>query len=89
MQAVTKGVPFALHQGYSTLAAAQAAFDVAHANHWTCALAGWLPLLHVPAAPQPLAHEPRVHEVLLCTQETNAPWYVVYSGVNPGVFATQ
>ncbi|KAJ7197312.1 hypothetical protein B0H12DRAFT_1245072 [Mycena haematopus] len=88
VQAVTNGVPFALHQGYSTRAAAEAAFELAQANNWTCVLASWFPvLISGSLAPKPVGHESGRDE-RLCERERDAPWYVVYRGVNPGVFAT-
>ncbi|KAJ7201936.1 hypothetical protein B0H12DRAFT_1244119 [Mycena haematopus] len=89
VQDATNGVPFALHQGYSTRAGAEAAFELAQTNNWTCVLASWFPkLISSSLAPTPVRHESGGDQ-RLCEREPDAPWYVVYRGVNPGIFSTQ
>ncbi|KAJ6479199.1 hypothetical protein C8R47DRAFT_1074641 [Mycena vitilis] len=41
VQADTVGVRFSLHQGYRNVDDARAAFDIAHANGWTCTSSEW------------------------------------------------
>ncbi|KAJ7680868.1 hypothetical protein DFH06DRAFT_1120453 [Mycena polygramma] len=84
-EAATSRVRFALHQGYSTTARADAAFEVAQANGWICSSDSWSPV----PVPSSLAPKPWPHQTTaLCAREDADPWYVVYCGVNPGIFAT-
>ncbi|KAJ7718103.1 hypothetical protein B0H14DRAFT_3521806 [Mycena olivaceomarginata] len=80
----TSGVSCALQQGYTSCAAAQAAYALAQANDWTCVFPTTRSSF---AAPTGLTREPRDSE-LLCPRERNDRWYIVYCGVHPGVFAT-
>jgi hypothetical protein len=93
--ALTSGVRFSLQQGYTSVAAAHAAFELAQRNGWTCRDASW-PVAPRSAsqAPLPLTDDPA------STSSSTPPspfthvasgdaWYVVYAGVNPGVFRTR
>ncbi|KAJ7259462.1 hypothetical protein C8J57DRAFT_1515530 [Mycena rebaudengoi] len=87
----TIGVPFSLHQGYATLAAAQRAFALAHANGWTrttgsCAASS--SPVHADAAPKPLPDSGQLIPTALTEASQTQKWYVVYAGINPGLFAS-
>ncbi|KAJ7605233.1 hypothetical protein DFH06DRAFT_1150624 [Mycena polygramma] len=87
-EAATRGVRFSLHQGYSTETPAREAFQLAQANGWTSTSQTWSVVpLSSSLAPQPwgTASTP---STALCPREPSDPWYVVYSGVNPGIFGT-
>jgi hypothetical protein len=92
--AVTSGVRFSLQQGYSIVEHAHAAFEFAHRNGWTCRSAAWAatPVSRADA-PLPLPESdsdtPPSHNSVLGRRPPAGRWYVVYAGINPGVFATQ
>ncbi|KAJ6509359.1 hypothetical protein C8R47DRAFT_1208543 [Mycena vitilis] len=84
VQADTSGVRFALQQGYPTPERALAAFELAEANGWTCASRSWSA---VPITAS-LAPKPWPHQSGLSARGDDDPWYVVYAGVNPGIYGT-
>ncbi|KAJ7925373.1 hypothetical protein B0H13DRAFT_2314586 [Mycena leptocephala] len=87
--AVTSGVRFSLQQGYSTVEQAHAAFEFAHCMGWTCRSSSWAATPISPSqAPKPIADGAFSEDSLLCPRKRGEKWYVVYAGVNPGVFAT-
>ncbi|KAJ6455649.1 hypothetical protein C8R47DRAFT_1228147 [Mycena vitilis] len=88
VQADTSGVRFSLQQGYRNEADAQAAFDHAHANGWTCTSSEWAPTpITRSQAPLPVTEE-NPSPSHLSSRRPDDPWYVVYAGVNPGIFPT-
>ncbi|KAJ7163983.1 hypothetical protein C8R43DRAFT_1122944 [Mycena crocata] len=84
----TTGVRFALHQGYPTIEAAERAFKVAEDNGWTSTDTNtWLSTpISITHAPLPLPPTGTVPTSDLFTRRPDDPWFIVYSGVNPGVF---
>ncbi|KAJ7033982.1 hypothetical protein C8F04DRAFT_1260479 [Mycena alexandri] len=90
VRTATSGVQFTLHQRYTTVDEAHAAFDIATSNGWTCVSNFWTATPVLPSqAPLPLSNEPSDFDgPSLHHRSIDDPWYVVYAGVNPGVFAT-
>ncbi|KAJ7178665.1 hypothetical protein C8R43DRAFT_1118037 [Mycena crocata] len=87
-QRATTGVRFAIHQGYATRTQALAAFEWAHINGWVCKSDSWLPIaLASSDAPHPVDLTATTAPLLPARQPED-PWYIVYAGVNPGVFPT-
>ncbi|KAJ7017141.1 hypothetical protein C8F04DRAFT_1279936 [Mycena alexandri] len=87
----TSGVRFALQQGYTTVDDAQVAFDTAVSKGWTCASDFWRATPVLPSqAPAPLTTDPAMDADTRSRRRSVEAhsWYVVYAGVNPGVFAT-
>ncbi|KAJ7081902.1 hypothetical protein C8R43DRAFT_965550 [Mycena crocata] len=89
------GVRFALHQGYASVAAATAAFNFAHEKGWTCVCTDttWSSFpISITQAPLPFAaaddRSRSSDSTTLCPRRAGDPWYVVYAGINPGVFPT-
>ncbi|KAJ7606435.1 hypothetical protein B0H17DRAFT_1221755 [Mycena rosella] len=91
--ASTSGVRFALYQGYPTRAIALAAFEWALACGWTSAdpspsiapiSSSEAPLLITPLP----AILPDIRDSVLAPRSPGNPWYVVYAGINPGIFAS-
>ncbi|KAJ7712635.1 hypothetical protein B0H16DRAFT_1479259 [Mycena metata] len=84
------GIRFGVHQGYSTRERADAAFALAQANGWTYRGDAWMATA-VASSEAPL---PVTDEAGRCTSESlflrgpADPWYIVYAGVNPGIFPT-
>ncbi|KAJ7797202.1 hypothetical protein B0H14DRAFT_3494015 [Mycena olivaceomarginata] len=91
VEAATSGVRFALYKGYTTRPQAEAAYELAVANGWTCSMATWTSTpISAAQAPRPpvLDQSTRTSESALGGRGVNNPWYVVYAGVNPGLFPT-
>jgi hypothetical protein len=85
----TSGVRFALHQGYPSREDATRAFEFARRKGWTCASLAWVTgPVSGGDAPQPVVQEDGA-AVLLSGCQIGDPWYVVYAGINPGVFPTR
>ncbi|KAJ7195284.1 hypothetical protein B0H12DRAFT_1245608 [Mycena haematopus] len=84
----THGVRFALHQGYPSREQAERAYEYAHSKGWTCDSLAWTagPVPSA-AAPLPFGQNSGRRAALEESCEDNS-WYVVYAGINPGVFAT-
>ncbi|KAJ7615077.1 hypothetical protein DFH06DRAFT_1343930 [Mycena polygramma] len=91
VEAATSGVRFALQQGYSRQEDAEAVFEFADNNGWTCRGTRWSTIPISPdQAPLPLpdsASLPPAHGLSSFRRDDDL-WYVVYQGVNPGVFST-
>ncbi|KAJ7251187.1 hypothetical protein B0H12DRAFT_1234256 [Mycena haematopus] len=88
-EAATSGMRFALHQGYSTRQQAEDAFAFAQGKGWTCESATWTAVPVSSAdAPQPVLDPTGPRSPLAAQRKTGDPWYVVYAGVNPGIFPT-
>ncbi|KAJ7457580.1 hypothetical protein B0H11DRAFT_2243338 [Mycena galericulata] len=85
VQAAISGVPFALQQGYPTTALATAAFELAVQRGWTSD--SDLPI-SISRAPSPINAEESTAPTLIHRLPQD-PWYVVYAGINPGIFATK
>ncbi|KAJ7626015.1 hypothetical protein FB45DRAFT_1030332 [Roridomyces roridus] len=87
VQEATSGFRFALFQGYRSRAVAQAAFLHAQQHSWVSTQAT-LAATPIPAAlaPRPLATG--VPPPPLSRRESGGFWYLVYVGVNPGIFPT-
>ncbi|KAJ7839126.1 hypothetical protein B0H14DRAFT_3458893 [Mycena olivaceomarginata] len=93
VEVATSGVRFALHKGYATRIQAEAAYELAIANGWTCSMATWTPSpISSAQAPRPPVLDRSAltleSESALGRSGVDDPWYVVYAGVNPGVFPT-
>ncbi|KAJ7632085.1 hypothetical protein B0H17DRAFT_1149970 [Mycena rosella] len=90
VQQATSGLPFALHQGYTTQDLATAAFDFAERRGWTAQYTA--SLFTVPlTAPLPIPealHAPKLFSSPLATRRVEDSWFVVYAGIHPGVFPT-
>jgi hypothetical protein len=85
----TSGVSFSLVQGYPSREAATKAFDFARRRGWTCDSASWTPTpISAEQAPLPVLEE-RASRTSLVHRKPEDPWYVVYAGVNPGVFPSR
>ncbi|KAJ7484053.1 hypothetical protein B0H11DRAFT_2231787 [Mycena galericulata] len=88
VQAAISGVRFALHQGYPSLDLAKSAFEFAHLHGWTSQGGSWSALpLSLSCAPSPVDAEQSAAPTLM-HRSPDDPWYVVYAGINPGVFPT-
>ncbi|KAJ7893227.1 hypothetical protein B0H13DRAFT_2339815 [Mycena leptocephala] len=94
VEAATSGFRFALQQGYSAIDDAHLVFEHAQRRGWTSDNSAWSSTpMSASDAPVPLAHEHPIAPLSaqggpLSFRSPNDPWYVVYQGVNPGVFAT-
>jgi hypothetical protein len=84
-----KGVSGCIHQGYPSLAAAQAAFDYASRRSWTRVMpartSGASPAIPTLPSPVGLLDGPNP---LHGTYTSTGAWYVVFSGITPGVYAS-
>ncbi|KAJ6476567.1 hypothetical protein DFH09DRAFT_1342449 [Mycena vulgaris] len=76
-------------EGYPTRQDAERAFKLADDNGWTyCSGSARPPPPSIAHAPLPiLPHAPLPPSALVARRHGD-PWYVVYAGVNPGVFAS-
>ncbi|KAJ7680854.1 hypothetical protein DFH06DRAFT_1120444 [Mycena polygramma] len=85
--AATAGLSFAIQQGYATPELAIASFEVAQQHGWTYESATASPETLPRDAPLPirLGDDP---EGGLFRRDPGDPFYVVYAGINPGVFGT-
>jgi hypothetical protein len=82
------GVSCCIFRGYTTVAAAQAAFDYAVARSWTRTTDSNSVVSAIPTLPQPLAEDlgaNPLHE----TEALDDRWYMVYCGIRPGVYRSQ
>ncbi|KAJ6503158.1 hypothetical protein C8R47DRAFT_1067270 [Mycena vitilis] len=91
--AATSGVSFSLQQGYRTVPQAEAVFQWADTNGWTCCSSAWQPRPIAPSqAPKPLplsaGPNPPASDSPLAFRHPDDRWYIVYQGINPGVFGT-
>ncbi|KAJ7470057.1 hypothetical protein B0H11DRAFT_2237973 [Mycena galericulata] len=85
----TSGLSFAVHQGYQSLAMAQTAFQHAVDQGWTSSASEWSALPRsIASAPLPVADHTTLAVPELPTRQLSDRWYVVYAGVNPGIFPT-
>ncbi|KAJ7429177.1 hypothetical protein B0H11DRAFT_2266724 [Mycena galericulata] len=85
----TSGFRFAIHKGYSSRETAVAAFHHAVSNAWTSTAADWTSLpVSLTRAPLPIADATTFPLPQVATRNPQDPWYVVYAGINPGIFAT-
>ncbi|KAJ7040101.1 hypothetical protein C8F04DRAFT_1178205 [Mycena alexandri] len=84
------GFRFGIHQGYPTHERADAAFALAQANGWTYCGDAWTATPVASShAPLPVTNEEgRRESDALLLRDPADPWYIVYAGVNPGVFPT-
>ncbi|KAJ7432250.1 hypothetical protein B0H11DRAFT_2260906 [Mycena galericulata] len=81
----TTAFRFALQQGYKSFATAEAAFQHALEKGWTSSASDWAALpISISSAPLPIANDAASLEI--ANREPDDPWYVVYAGVNPGIF---
>ncbi|KAJ7430094.1 hypothetical protein B0H11DRAFT_2264328 [Mycena galericulata] len=88
VQAAISGVSFALQQGYPTVALATAAFELASQRGWTLQADSWSGQpVSVSRAPSPINAEQSTAPTLM-HRHAQDPWYVVYAGINPGIFAS-
>ncbi|KAJ7735252.1 hypothetical protein DFH07DRAFT_967254 [Mycena maculata] len=78
------GVSCSLFRGYSTLAAAEAAFQFVLNNSWVRRTGDHI-VAAIPRLPQPI-HDISQLNVLNDTEDHDATWYVVYRGITPGVY---
>ncbi|KAJ7178544.1 hypothetical protein C8R43DRAFT_942197 [Mycena crocata] len=86
----TTGVRFALHQGYMSVEAAHHAFSLAQENGWTRTASATLlsSPINITNAPLPISEGAPLIVSQLFARGTTDAWYVVYAGVNPGVFGS-
>ncbi|KAJ7606053.1 hypothetical protein DFH06DRAFT_1348316 [Mycena polygramma] len=84
----TSGLSFALQQGYASTELAIASFEVAQRHGWTFQSAAPSPVTLPRHAPLPIAPGDDLNAPGLFPREPNDPYYVVYAGINPGVFGT-
>ncbi|KAJ7893751.1 hypothetical protein B0H13DRAFT_2339566 [Mycena leptocephala] len=79
------GISSAIHRGYSTIADAEAAYAYAQARGWTRSFDA--PLRPIPVLPQPVAlDDPNQVNPLHGTERLDNRWFIVYSGISPGVY---
>ncbi|KAJ7468814.1 hypothetical protein FB451DRAFT_1177559 [Mycena latifolia] len=86
------GVSFSLQQGYPSKARARVAFKFAQRNSWTCRANSSSALRLSPSnAPLPVLEDPTSNDPssTLVNREPSDPWYIVYAGINLGVFGTR
>ncbi|KAJ7050215.1 hypothetical protein C8F01DRAFT_1264297 [Mycena amicta] len=90
-EAAVIGFRLAVFQGYANVVAAHHAFDYAVAHGYTSttpqARGLPLPLAEIPASIVDASHA-IVDEARLLPRASDDRWYIVYQGVNPGVYAT-
>ncbi|KAJ7814315.1 hypothetical protein B0H13DRAFT_1924909 [Mycena leptocephala] len=80
---------FALHQGYPDRAQAVAAFEFTQGRGWTCEAGAWSALPVSPRhAPMPIPTGGALPTTHLSSRRPADPYYVVFKGINPGVFGT-
>ncbi|KAJ7225378.1 hypothetical protein GGX14DRAFT_556182 [Mycena pura] len=82
---------FAIHQRYATHELATRAFAWASENGWTFEGEAWVARpVDIARAPLPVASDDpsRLPARRLCARNPGDPWYVVYQGINPGIFPT-
>ncbi|KAJ7481677.1 hypothetical protein FB451DRAFT_1394310 [Mycena latifolia] len=87
----TSGVRFSLHQGYLSHAQATAAFEFARLQGWTSDVDhSWANTpISSSQAPLPVPSDGlETRHSALSIRLAGDPWYVVYAGINPGVFPT-
>ncbi|KAJ7436469.1 hypothetical protein B0H11DRAFT_2256174 [Mycena galericulata] len=83
------GIPFAIHKGFASRETAMAAFQHAEANAWTSTAVAWTSLpISMTRAPLPVADATPTSLPAVATRDPKDPWYVVYAGINPGIFPT-
>jgi hypothetical protein len=77
-----------IYRGYLSIAEAEAAFVYAQAHGWTHNFGA--PLTPIPALPQPLALDgPSQINPLHGAEHLDDRWFIVYSGISPGVYRSQ
>ncbi|KAJ7509960.1 hypothetical protein B0H11DRAFT_1900377 [Mycena galericulata] len=90
VEAAVSGVRFSLYQGYPTAALATAAFQLASEHGWTSEAEAdsWSALpISISRAPSPINAQDSTAPTLI-PRHPEDPWYVVYAGINPGIFPT-
>ncbi|KAJ7061955.1 hypothetical protein C8F01DRAFT_1251785 [Mycena amicta] len=87
----TRGFRFAVYQGYSVVADARRAYGYATAKGYTSTdppQGGLpLPLAQIPASILDATNR-IIDDSRLVPRTTDDPWYIVYQGVNPGIYPT-
>ncbi|KAJ7049307.1 hypothetical protein C8F01DRAFT_1093494 [Mycena amicta] len=90
VQAATSGFRFAVFHGYPDIPSAERAYSYALAQGYTTTTAQErglaLPLARIPASI--LGANNSIDEARLLGRSEDEPWYIVYQGVNPGVYPT-
>ncbi|KAJ7066044.1 hypothetical protein C8F01DRAFT_1079734 [Mycena amicta] len=88
-QAATSGFRLAIYHGYSDLTSARQAFDYAEAHHYMATRPQDrglpLPLDQIPTS---IVTAHGVDEARLQPRAPDDLWYIVYQGVNPGIYPT-
>ena len=85
---LVSGVANCIFCGYASLVDAHAAFVYAQARSWTRALSSPHTFVPIPFLPQPDTSPPSPNP-LNGTEIVDTRWYVVYRGIQPGVYRSQ
>ncbi|KAJ7225331.1 hypothetical protein GGX14DRAFT_556139 [Mycena pura] len=90
VQRATKGFRHSVQQGYPTVSQATRAYEYAQEQGWTLTVPRYHGLmLDIASVPRPLeTNDPAVIGDRLDPRIPEDPWYIVYKGVNPGIFPT-
>ncbi|KAJ7015937.1 hypothetical protein C8F04DRAFT_1283752 [Mycena alexandri] len=88
-EAQVKGVQGAIHQGYSSLNEAKAAYQYARERGWIMVRppSPANPSPPIPALPEPL-QSLHISNPLHGSAASKPRWHVVYAGIRPGVYAS-
>ncbi|KAJ7035428.1 hypothetical protein C8F04DRAFT_1258980 [Mycena alexandri] len=93
-QVQVTGVPSAVHQGYATVAEAEAAFNYALERSWVAVRGSRppspseLPQTAIPTLPLPQDLTVSIHNPLHGASPSTPKWYIVYTGISPGIYAS-
>ncbi|KAJ7606399.1 hypothetical protein DFH06DRAFT_1348108 [Mycena polygramma] len=88
VEEATKRFPGAICQGYAHEELAIAAFALAQHKGWTYMSNSPSPAAFPRLAPLPIVEGEDSSKTVLSPRELDDPYYVVYAGINPGVFPT-
>ncbi|KAJ7655776.1 hypothetical protein DFH06DRAFT_1329211 [Mycena polygramma] len=88
VEQATKHFPCAIYQGYANEELAAAAFALAQRKGWTYMSNSPTPAAFPRVAPLPIVPGEDPSKSVLSSRDDDDPYYVVYVGINPGVFAT-
>jgi hypothetical protein len=86
-QRSVSGISGHIFRGYQSVAAAQAAFSYARSRSWTRAASATSSQTPLLSLPKPISESDEVEvNPLHDTESLDDTWYVVYSGISPGVY---